>query len=104
MANPTGKGGVKKGEVRNPSGLSSEERQARDWVRRQLASQETREAGMAAYLELLRAKNPLIVKDFMDRLAGKAQVVLDDLVPADDDAMNALTVGELRALAVQAMH
>lgn len=71
VLNPTGIGGPKQGEARNPSGISVAQREAREEVREWLAKPETREAGKSAYLRLLGTDNPLIVKDFMDRVAGK---------------------------------
>ena len=82
MANPTGKGGFQKGSSGNEGGLTPEEREARDWVRKQLAAVETRAAGMAAYRALLDDKNPLIVKDFMDRVVGKVKEHVE--IGADD--------------------
>lgn len=65
------KGRVKSGGL-NPGGLTAIEREARDAVRQALSG-ELREVGLAAYRRLLEADNPLIVKDFMDRVAGKVK-------------------------------
>ncbi len=63
----------KKGTTNNPGGLTAEEREARDAVRKALAEPGMRATGLAAYRRLLEADNPVIVKDFMDRLAGKVK-------------------------------
>ena len=67
----------------NPGGLTEDERAARDAVRKLFAAvgpEGFRDAGVTAYRELLTEKNPVIVKDFMDRLLGKARerVSLED--------------------------
>ena len=61
------------GGAANPGGMTKEQREARDAIRTWLSSEEMREEGKAAYLRLLKADNPVIVKDFMDRLAGKVK-------------------------------
>lgn len=72
--NPEGKGGQKSGEPgRNPLGLSKHQAEAREWIRDWLAKPEQRDAGAQAYRELLVEKNPLIVKDFMDRVGGRVK-------------------------------
>jgi hypothetical protein len=57
----------------NPGGLNADERAARDAIRAVLATPEMREAGLAAYKRCLAADNPVIVKDYMDRVAGKVK-------------------------------
>lgn len=63
----------KPGNRANPGGLTAEEREARDAMRKALSSDGMREQGLAAYKRLLDSDNPLIVKDFMDRVAGKVK-------------------------------
>lgn len=60
------------GQKGNPGGLTADERAARDALRQALASDDMRELGLKAYRQLLQEGNPVIVKDFMDRVAGKA--------------------------------
>jgi hypothetical protein len=68
-----------KGASGNPGGLTSEERQARDALRKWLAA-ETLEEGKAAYRQALLDGNPAIIKDWADRLLGKVKerVALED--------------------------
>jgi hypothetical protein len=73
-----GADGKLKSGTPNPGGLTSEQRQARDALNRWLCDDPQIEAGKAAYLQLLRGDdenppNPVIVKDFMDRVAGKVK-------------------------------
>ncbi len=77
-----------KGQSGNPGGLTSDEREARDAVRQALAGH-LRAKGLAAYERLLDADNPLIVKDFMDRLAGKVK----ERVELSGDPDSPLTTG-----------
>lgn len=80
------KGRIKPGETRNPGGMTLEARAARDAMLKALAEPSRAKRGLAAYDRLLEADNPLIVKDFMDRLAGK---VKEHLALEDEDG-NAL--------------
>ena len=57
----------------NGGGLTSEQRQARDAMNLWLCDEPQVEAGKAAYMSLLQEGNPVIVKDFMDRVAGKVK-------------------------------
>ena len=57
----------------NLGGLNADERAARDAVRAILMGEDMRELGVAAYKRLLQADNPLIVKDFFDRVVGKVK-------------------------------
>ncbi len=61
----------KAGQSGNPGGLTKAERAARDALRKALSAPATLRLGIAAYKKLLLEANPLIVKDFMDRVAGK---------------------------------
>ena len=56
----------------NPGGLTAEERQARDALRKWLCV-ETMEEGKAAYRQALSDGNPAIIKDWADRLLGKVK-------------------------------
>lgn len=81
------KGRVTKGAASlNPGGLTAVEREARDAIRSALATTGMRKLGLAAYRRLLKAANPLITKDFMDRLAGKPK----DRVQIEDGEGNAV--------------
>lgn len=75
----------KAGNRANPGGLTVEEREARDAMRKALAEPERRAKGLAAYDKLLDEGNPLIVKDFMDRTAGKVtdRIEVEDTTPKD---------------------
>ncbi len=75
--------GAASGNKRNDGGLTALEREARDAVRQALSGP-LRAVGMAAYERLLMADNPVIVKDFMDRLAGKVKERVE--VSQDPDA------------------
>lgn len=59
----------------NPGGISAEQRAAKDALNRWLCDTPQLEAGKEAYLRLLREGNPHIVKDFMDRVAGKVKEI-----------------------------
>lgn len=59
------------GKSGNPSGRSSEHQKAQGLMRSFMALETTFEAWKAAYLELLAEKNPVIVKDYADRIDGK---------------------------------
>jgi hypothetical protein len=72
MGNPTGKGGFQRGRSGNPSGRSTEEVAAAKALAAWLRSEEVSKAGKDAYLDLLKDRNPVIVKDYVDRVAGKA--------------------------------
>lgn len=80
------KGRIQKGETRNPGGMTAMEREARDVVRQALAGP-LRKKGLDAYERLLEADNPLIVKDFMDRLVGKVKERLS-IEDEDGNAVN----------------
>ncbi len=88
----------KAGNNNNPGGLTKAEREARDAVRQALAEPDMRREGLAAYRRLLEADNPVIVKDFMDRLAGKVQdrLEVNDVTP-NKDTTPPLTNDERRA-------
>jgi hypothetical protein len=71
------KGRIKSGSA-NPGGMTTEARAARDAMNLWLCAEPQIEAGKSAYLELLvgdvdTPPNPVIVKDFMDRVAGKVK-------------------------------
>lgn len=57
----------------NPGGITKEQRQARDALNAWLIEPNQMEAGKEAYKRCLAADNPVIVKDFMDRVAGKVK-------------------------------
>lgn len=93
-------GSVKSGTP-NPGGITKEQRQARDALNRWLCEAPQVEKGKAAYVRLLEADNPVIVKDFMDRVAGKVKESLE--VSGDPDspiaALAGLTAAQLLAIA-----
>ncbi len=70
-------GPIKKGETRNPGGMTKEVAEARAAIQKILTSTAMRRRGVAAYERLLEADNPLIVKDWMDRVAGKAKEIVE---------------------------
>lgn len=57
----------------NPGGMTTQQRQARDALNRWLCEEPQIARGKEAYLRLLDEGNPVIVKDFMDRVAGKVK-------------------------------
>ena len=71
----------------NPGGLTVDERSARDALRKALAGEDMRTIGLAAYKRCLEADNPVIVKDFMDRVLGKVK----ERVTLEDDEGNAIS-------------
>ena len=86
----------KKGQSGNPGGITSEERKARDAIRLWITT-DMLEKGKAAYARLLEADNPVIAKDFMDRIAGKVKehVALED---PDGNPLSALSGATLAQL------
>lgn len=61
----------------NPGGLTKDAKQAAEALNAWLRSDEVSTVGKGAYLDLLRDGNPVIAKDFMDRVAGKARDVVE---------------------------
>ena len=61
------------GGALNAGGMTSAAREARDAMGLWLCAEPQVETGKAAYLSLLQEGNPVIVKDFMDRVAGKVK-------------------------------
>lgn len=61
-----------KGQSGNPGGITADERQARDALRKWLCT-ETMEEGKKAYRQALADGNPAIIKDWADRLLGKVK-------------------------------
>lgn len=91
------KGRIKSGAA-NPGGMTAEQRQARDALNKWLCDAPQVQKGKEAYVRLLEADNPVIVKDFMDRVAGKVKDVVEhqgDVVPA----LTMLTREEILAIA-----
>ena len=66
------KGRIKSGSA-NPGGMTVEMRQARDAMQLWLCDKPQVDKAREAYVALLEEKNPVIVKDFMDRVAGKVK-------------------------------
>lgn len=76
--NPHGIGGFKKGDpARNPGGLTVEEREARDILRKALAAPKFRDAWQDAYFAAIEERNPVILKDYADRVLGKAKEMVE---------------------------
>lgn len=67
-----------KGNKANPGGMTKDQREARDALR-QFCSVDLMDIGKAAYRSLLETGNPVIVKDWMDRVAGKVKEVADGI-------------------------
>lgn len=80
---------VKGGPSTNPSGFTKAEHEARIAMRDALAEPNRRARGLAAYDRLLEADNPVIVKDFMDRLCGKVK----EHVTVEDENGKAVRLG-----------
>lgn len=97
--NPTGKGGFKKGQSGNPLGRSAEEVQAAAALNKALREPGMMKAGLAAYKSLLEEQNPVIVKDFVDRVAGKAREIVEVSGP-EGSPLSGMTTEELRAFVV----
>lgn len=92
------KGRITKGSL-NPGGKSSEDRAAADAIRNMLAAPTFLEAWREGYLNQLVAENPIILKDYADRVAGKAKERVE-LTGKDGKDLNPLTdisTEELRA-------
>ncbi len=90
-----------KGKSGNPGGLTAQEREARDAMRLALSDPAMRARGLAAYGRLLDADNPVIAKDFMDRVAGKVKEHVE-LSGDPNNPVNpyaALNIEELKAIA-----
>lgn len=68
---PRGNPAWQRGVSGNPNGRSKEEAAQQHRVREALSTPEVFRRWYKAYTELLDEKHPLIVKDFMDRFAGK---------------------------------
>ncbi len=92
------RGRVKSGGL-NPGGFTAEERKARDAIRLWLVS-DMLETGKTAYAACLADKNPVIVKDFMDRVAGKVKehVSMTDSEGNPIAALNGATLAQLLEL------
>lgn len=93
-------GSVKAGTP-NPGGITKEQRAARDALNRWLCESPQVEAGKTAYLTLLKGNgdtppNPVIVKDFMDRVAGKVKERLE-LSEDEERPLIGLTVDRIIA-------
>ncbi len=98
------KGSNGKGASGNPGGLTAEERAARDAMRKWLSGRDMQERAKTAYSNLLDEGNPVIVKDAMERLAGKVREHLEvtgedgaPLLPPLTGAQLTAYIDELRA-------
>jgi hypothetical protein len=88
----------KPGVSGNPGGLTALEREARDAIRQALAEPEMRQIGLSAYKHLLEEGNPLIVKDFVDRVAGKVKERVEVSGDSDNPLAPLLKAGTLAEL------
>jgi hypothetical protein len=94
-------GRIQKGETRNPGGLTADERAARDTIRKALASPEMFSSWRRGYLSQLEQENPLILKDYADRVGGKPKdrVELSEDPDSPLSPHGQLTIEELKAIA-----
>lgn len=99
MANPTGKGGFKTGQSGNPGGRSTEEIAAAKALNAALRGEDFQKEAKDAYLQLLKDRNPVIVKDYFDRTAGKARDMVEVSGP-EGSPLSGLTADDLRAFIV----
>ncbi len=68
----------KKGNSGNPGGLTEAERAARDLMRKALSDPDMVAAWKVAYTSQLVNENPIILKDFADRVGGKPKDTGED--------------------------
>lgn len=87
MANPTGIGGIKPGERRNPSGLSREEHAERERVRALLLTPTRDAKWLEAYDAALESGVAPIIIDYAYRRLGKPK---DSLEVSGDDIQELL--------------
>ncbi len=87
-------GPIKKGEARNPGGLTKEARAARDLAQADLRDPEMRAAWKKGYLSQLQQENPIILKDWIDRVGGKPKEYLELSEDPESPASDKLTLGE----------
>lgn len=92
---------VKGGLSPNPHGLSKAARATADKVRNLLSTEEFSETWRVAYLNQIKEENPLILKDYADRVLGKPKEYIQ--VSEDPDAPLSphyqLSLEELKAVA-----
>lgn len=84
----------------NPGGFVEGERIARDLLRQALSAPEMLTAWKLGYLNQLIAENPIILKDFADRIGGKPKERIE--LSEDPDAplsREMLSLEELKAVA-----
>ena len=79
-----------KGTSGNPGGLTANERAARDLLRQTLSTPEMHAAWKVGYLNQLVAENPIILKDFADRVGGKPRDVGEEEATSSTAALVAL--------------
>jgi hypothetical protein len=96
MGNPTGKGGFKKGQSGNPSGMSKEQAEARDLIRKLLLD----DSPVVHQMLIARIKegSDILIKYAHEQLHGKAPDKLEADVKVTPDPFDELTTDELRAL------
>lgn len=84
----------------NPGGQTAEQRAARDALNRALCEPKRQKMALAAYDALLGEGNPIIVKDYFDRTAGKPKEHVEvtgverQLEPVSTDALIAFVTGK----------
>lgn len=62
---------------RSPGGMTKEQHEAQRALNKALADPKRIERALVAYDALVEAQNPVILKDFFDRVAGKPKDRLD---------------------------
>ncbi len=90
-----------KGSNGNPGGLTREAAAARSQIRQALMMPGLMAKALACYERLLEQDNPLIAKDYMDRVGGKPKehIELSEDPDAPVNHRIALTLEELQAIA-----
>ena len=94
-------GRIKKGETRNPGGMTKEQRAARDLLNADLRKPGMYKAWLVAYQAQLEEGNVVILKDYADRIGGKVKehVELSGDPDAPVSALPGLSLQELQAIA-----
>lgn len=99
MANPTGKGGAKPGERRNPTGMSKEAYAERQRVNAVLLCETRDEKWLAAYDKALEDGLPPVILDYTYRRLGKPPEKIELEGGRTVGALTSLSLEDLVALA-----
>lgn len=94
----TFKGPIQKGETRNPGGMSKEQRAARDLFNRDLSHPTRYRKFLEAYDAQIEAGNPVILKDYADRVGGKVKELIEVNDVTERDTTPPLTNDQRRDL------